>query len=543
MSEFPKTRIRFRRGTAAQWSAADPVLASGEPGFIVDSNTLKIGDGTTTFASLSSISGGGGGGDVVDDTTPQLGGNLDINSSNIIGTGNVALTGSGTFTSIIKTGGTSSQFLKADGSVDSSTYLTDIVNDTTPSLGGELNLDNKDIVIDAKNNDGTQIDAGTPVYIVGYHAGSSKPLIAPADASDPAKMPAVGIANDDIAGSAEGTIGVMGIVDGIDTTSPVSFTIGDVVYVANGGGLTNVKPTTATHLVQNLGRVTKVNASNGRILLLGAGRVNDIPNSGTFSGNIEAASFIKNGGTSSQFLKADGSVDSSTYLTSALSNVVEDTTPQLGGNLDLNSKNITGTGSINITGSGTFAYTDGTCGLMVQDTGGSGIHIGDCALGSVDTYAGIKHSNHGTSDYMMISNGVTTFLSAVNNGAVILRGGGNDANSEIQVKDVGAGAVGIIFNEAGSDRDIRMESAGSTNMFRLDASANSIGLNTGTPSHTLAVSGDINAQNVYVSGAPATKSDTTGITGASGVANLVYISSGDYAALSSYSSSTIYFIR
>ena len=33
-----------------------------------------------------------------------------------------------------------------------------------------------------------------------------------------------------------------------------------------------------------------------------------------------------------------------------LSNVVEDTTPQLGGNLDLNSKNITGTGDISITG-------------------------------------------------------------------------------------------------------------------------------------------------------------------------------------------------
>jgi hypothetical protein len=34
------------------------------------------------------------------------------------------------------------------------------------------------------------------------------------------------------------------------------------------------------------------------------------------SGNLTAASFIKSGGTSSQFLKADGSVDSSTYLTS-----------------------------------------------------------------------------------------------------------------------------------------------------------------------------------------------------------------------------------
>jgi len=35
------------------------------------------------------------------------------------------------------------------------------------------------------------------------------------------------------------------------------------------------------------------------------------------SGNMTAASFIKTGGTSSQFLKADGSVDSSTYLTTS----------------------------------------------------------------------------------------------------------------------------------------------------------------------------------------------------------------------------------
>ena len=37
-------------------------------------------------------------------------------------------------------------------------------------------------------------------------------------------------------------------------------------------------------------------------------------------------------------------------MTGVLSDVVEDTTPQLGGNLDLNSKTINGTGTINITG-------------------------------------------------------------------------------------------------------------------------------------------------------------------------------------------------
>ena len=76
------------------------------------------------------------------------------------------------------------------------------------------------------------------------------------------------------------------------------------------------------------------------------------------TGIVTATTFEKIGGTSSQFLKADGSVDSNTYLTTALGNIVEDTTPQLGGDLDLNGSDITGTGDINITGSCTLTNGD-----------------------------------------------------------------------------------------------------------------------------------------------------------------------------------------
>ena len=67
-------------------------------------------------------------------------------------------------------------------------------------------------------------------------------------------------------------------------------------------------------------------------------------------GDITANSISTTSGTSSQFLKADGSIDSSTYLTSALQNVVEDTAPQLGGNLDVNGKSITGNCVVNFAG-------------------------------------------------------------------------------------------------------------------------------------------------------------------------------------------------
>lgn len=44
--------IQFRKGTAAEWTSADPVLASGEPGFETDTYQFKIGDGVTTWTNL-----------------------------------------------------------------------------------------------------------------------------------------------------------------------------------------------------------------------------------------------------------------------------------------------------------------------------------------------------------------------------------------------------------------------------------------------------------------------------------------------------------
>jgi len=46
------TRIQKRRDTAANWTAANPVLAQGEEGFELDTNKEKIGNGTTAWNSL-----------------------------------------------------------------------------------------------------------------------------------------------------------------------------------------------------------------------------------------------------------------------------------------------------------------------------------------------------------------------------------------------------------------------------------------------------------------------------------------------------------
>ena len=47
------TRMQQRRGTSSQWTAANPVMASGEIGFETDTNKLKIGDGVNIWANLS----------------------------------------------------------------------------------------------------------------------------------------------------------------------------------------------------------------------------------------------------------------------------------------------------------------------------------------------------------------------------------------------------------------------------------------------------------------------------------------------------------
>jgi hypothetical protein len=58
MPDFSDTRIQFRRGTASEWVAANPVLGSGEPGYDTTNKIFKIGDGTANWGSLSGISGG-----------------------------------------------------------------------------------------------------------------------------------------------------------------------------------------------------------------------------------------------------------------------------------------------------------------------------------------------------------------------------------------------------------------------------------------------------------------------------------------------------
>ena len=63
-------QIQLRRGDAADWTSANPLLAEGELGIELDTIKIKIGNGIDNWNALAYVSGGGGGVTSVTGTSP-----------------------------------------------------------------------------------------------------------------------------------------------------------------------------------------------------------------------------------------------------------------------------------------------------------------------------------------------------------------------------------------------------------------------------------------------------------------------------------------
>jgi hypothetical protein len=163
-------------------------------------------------------------------------------------------------------------------------------------------------------------------------------------------MPAIGLTTSTIANGNDGTVVIMGVVTGLDTST---FTAGDVLYVGTTAGtLTTTAPTGQSGLIQNFGRVLKVNASSGSIAVMGAGRANAVANLN--DGNV----FIGNASNQAEaraLVEADIS-DLGTYLTSVALNDVSDVTITTASNGQVLKYN--GTAWVNATDSSGIALTD-----------------------------------------------------------------------------------------------------------------------------------------------------------------------------------------
>ena len=80
-----------------------------EDGTSVAGNKLHSRSGTLYWGNTNLETGGSGLSNLVEDTTPQLGGNLDVNSKDVNGAGNFLINGSGSFTQM-NIGATSNTF-------------------------------------------------------------------------------------------------------------------------------------------------------------------------------------------------------------------------------------------------------------------------------------------------------------------------------------------------------------------------------------------------------------------------------------------------
>ena len=162
------------------------------------------------------------------------------------------------------------------------------------------------LVASVRNTTGSTIAAGTPVHVSGYNNGTDRYEISVAEADDPLTMPADGVLQEELANNTNGLMVTYGQVSNLDTSA---FTVGDELYVADGGGLTDTRPTGTGSEVEKLAVVLRSNNTQGVILVKGAGRSNDVPNEITITGDITARNLDISGiATVGGTLEVSGSV-------------------------------------------------------------------------------------------------------------------------------------------------------------------------------------------------------------------------------------------
>ena len=325
-------------------------------------------DGGLKKISLANVTSATGGiSDVVSDTTPQLGGDLDINGNAIVSAsnGNISITPNGSGKVILDglshptSDGSAGQFLKTDGSgnLAFATVTTDLSGDSTPQLGGNLDVNGNSIVSASNGN-----IAITP-------NGSGKVIL------DGLSHP-----------TSDGSSGQVLTTDGAGNLSFTSKTV----------DTTNLVDDTTPQLGGDLdiNGNTIVSTSNGNIAITpnGSGKV-----------ILDGLSHPTADGSNGQFLKTNGSgVLAFASVTQAtgneLENLSEDTSPQLGGDLDVNSNDIVSTSNANISilpnGSGKVLLDgNGSTGGVAVTDGNIDIRSSTGAVSKVKFYCEVNNAH------------------------------------------------------------------------------------------------------------------------------------------------------
>lgn len=171
---------------------------------------------------------------LVEDTTPQLGGDLDLNGNDINGTGNVDITGNVIADIVQLRGGTGTQGEMSWNTDEETVQL--VMDGTTLHIG-------QDTFVHARNNTASIITKGTAVYATGTLGASGRITVAPmiADGTIAGRL-FIGLTAEDIAIGADGQVCSYGKIRGINTTA---YNDGDVLWLSPtvAGQLTATEPT------------------------------------------------------------------------------------------------------------------------------------------------------------------------------------------------------------------------------------------------------------------------------------------------------------
>ena len=308
------------------------------------SNNTAIGASTVVSSvGLTNVTVLGYGATVATDNTIQLGNTSVtlVNTSGAITSGG-AITGS----SIVKSGGTASQFLKADGSVDANTYLTStsagssfVDLTTNQTIAGTKTFSNDIVVNGVKigrgngNNDHNTVLGGAAL---GTGTGTRNTAVGYAALKDYSgtsfdNNTSIGYFNlpSLTTGSGNTSVGaesMLGLLTGTSNTSignqSLINTLGDNnvgIGKSSGSVITNgsnntIVGTEANVLTNSQNNATAIGfqaiASGDNTIQLGNTNVTLVNTSGaiTSGGIITGTTIVKSGGTSSQYLMADGSV-------------------------------------------------------------------------------------------------------------------------------------------------------------------------------------------------------------------------------------------
>lgn len=224
---------------------------------------LKIGDNSSLAGTPDQISDGFGNTSPLYLTTSQVsigvipatGYDLTVNSGTK--TGSLFVVGAASAASLQLTGGTGTQ---GTMSWNTDEETVDIIqNGATLQVGQEVQ-------VHVKNQTGSTINDGTPVYVTGTLGASGRLTVAPmiADGSIEAKY-FLGVTTEDIPNGEDGKVTTFGKIRGLDTTA---YTEGQTLYVSSTtAGFWQTTPPVAPALDLEVAIVINVSANNGTIFV------------------------------------------------------------------------------------------------------------------------------------------------------------------------------------------------------------------------------------------------------------------------------------